>query len=177
MRARYTRSLGLPVLEEETGDVLGVLSGMVLQPDTGVVEGFFVRMHGWSANQQFLIAHDILHWGTRITVRSSDVLSTVDDLVRVQSILAQKRPILGQTIVTESGRTLGRCADVQFATGSFCLEWLFPRRWFRWGVPIPASQILEVKPDAIVVKDPAATEEEREGGDEVTLIPPVPEAA
>ncbi len=171
MRARYTRSLGLPVLDEETGDVLGVLSGMVLQPDTGVVEGFFVRMHGWSANEQFLIAHDILHWGTRITIRHRNVLSSVDDLVRVQTLLTENRPVLGQTIVTENGRALGRCVDVQFSTESFRLEWLFPRRWFRWGVAIPASQILEVKPEAIVVKDLAIPDEQKDGGDEVALIP------
>ncbi len=174
MRARYTRSLGLSVLDEETGDVLGAISGMVLHPDTGAVEGFFVRMEGfWSREERFLASPDILHWGVRITVRHRDVLSPVDELVRVQTILATQRPVLGQTIVTESGRTLGRCADVQFTTDAFRLEWLFPRRFFRWGIPIPVSQILEVKSEAIVVRDPPVMEVE----EEVALIPPVPEAA
>lgn len=175
MRARYTQSIGLSVFDEETSDVLGVLSGMVLNPDTGAAEGFFVRVGGfWSQVERlFLCCHDILHWGVRITVRHRDVLSTVDELVRVQEILTERRPILGQAIVTESGCVLGRCADVQFMTESFRLEWIFPRRFLRWGVPISASNILEVKTEAVIVRDPAVAEAEGEA----VLIPPVPEAA
>lgn len=175
MRARYTRSLGLTVIGEETGDVLGALNGMILNPDTGVVEGFFVRTAEFWAQEKrlFLCRSDILRWGARIAVRGRDALASVDDLVRISEILEGKRQILGQKIVTESGFALGRCADVQFNTASFRLEWLFPRRFFRWGVPIPASQILEVRPEAVVVKDPPAAETEVDA----ELIPTLPEAA
>lgn len=175
MRARYTRSLGLTVIGEETGDVLGALNGMILNPDTGVVEGFFVRTAGFWAQEKrlFLCRSDILRWGARIAVRGRDALVPVDDLVRVNEILGGRRPVLGQKIVTESGLAFGRCADVQFNTASFRLEWMFPRRFFRWGIPIPASQILEVRPEAVIVKDPPAAEAEEDVG----LIPPLPEAA
>ena len=180
MRTRYTRSLGLPVLDEETGDVLGIVSGMVVHPDTGAVEGFFVRPEEfWSQDELFLTSLEILHWGVRITVRSRDVLAAPDELVRMQTILASGRPVLGQTIVTENGRRLGRCADVQFNTESFRLEWLFPRRFFRWGIPIPASSIVEVQQDAIIVRDPPVTQAEEavSGAVREPLLPPVPEAA
>jgi hypothetical protein len=68
-------------------------------------------------------------------------------------MVASGRTILGQPIVTEGGSRLGRCCDVQFDTHFFQLEWLFPCRMLRWGVPIPARQILEVTPVAVVVRD------------------------
>ena len=174
MRVRFTRCPGLPVVDDDTGEPLGAISGILLHPDTGVVEGFFVRTPGlFRGPDRFLGSVDILHWGTRITVRHVDVLTGPEERVRLQPILESGRPVLGQPIITESGTVLGRCADVQFDTEHYRLEWLFPRRFLHWGVPVPASQIVEVRREAIVVKDPPAAE--REG--EVNLVPPVPEVA
>lgn len=163
----------MPVLDSETGELLGTVANILIHPDTGKVEGFFVRIPGLFAEQLFLGSDDIRHWGTRITVRGHDALSPVDDRVRLQPLLDGHRPVLGQKILTESGASIGRCRDVQFSTVDFRLEWLFPRKFFRWSLPVPVSQILEVKPEAIVIKDPAVTE----GEPEVRLVPPMPEAA
>ena len=174
MRMRFTRCLGLSVFDDDTGDTMGALRGILLHPDTGAVEGFFVRGLGmFPGADRFLGSLDILHWGTRITVRSADVLTPIEERVRLLPLLESGRPILGQSIVTRGGTALGRCADVQFETEHYRLEWIFPRRFFRWGIPIPASQILEVKRDAVIVRDPPAAEVE----EDVALVPPMPEAA
>lgn len=178
MRARYTRSIGLPVHDEETGEILGGISGILLNPDTGVVEGFFVRTPGFlSHTDLFLPGLSILHWGIRVTVRDHHALSPVEDLIRLAPLLAEQRTILGQRIVTEGGRGLGRCTDIQFSTKDFRLEWLFPRRLLRAGPPIPASQILEVRPDAIVLRESAVPEKVESPADPISIIPAVPEAA
>lgn len=176
MRARFSRSVGLPVIEEDTGELIGTISGMLLHPDTGVVEGFFVHAQiPFSPVHPFLLCNDILHWGTRISIRHRDVLASVEDVIRLRELLEKPRPILGQIMVTEGGTTLGRCRDVQFSTKDFRLEWLFPKKFFRWGIPVPASQIIEVKRDAIIIKETAIPDTEEK--EEVGLIPPMPEAA
>ena len=176
---RFTASLGLPVLEQETAEVLGRISGMLLHPDTGRVEGFFVRTEGFFSHEDlFLSPLDIVHWGMRIIVRNRDALSPPEERVRLQPLLDGKRPVLGQPIVTQRGRPLGRCSDVQFSTRDYVLQWLFPRRFFRWGLPIPASQILEVRLDAIVVREPSVGVQEKEAQqEEIAILPPMPEAA
>ncbi len=146
----------MTVYNEDTAETLGALSGILLHPDTGKVEGFFVRMSGFLVSQTlFLSSMDIIRWGTKVYVRHADALSDLGDLVRLQSLVEEQRPVLGQSIRTESGRTLGRCADVQFDTHSFVIEWIFPKSLWRWGTALPVSQILEVRKDGIVVKDPA----------------------
>ncbi len=178
MQLRWTLSVGLPVTDEEATDALGKLSGIVLQPDTGKIEGFFVQGGGlWPGQQLFLSSLDILRWGTHVSVRSADVLGPSEDRIRVQSLLAQARPILGQPIMTENGRVLGRCADVQFDTEHFDVQWLFPRRWLRWGVALPVSQIIEVRKDAVIVRNTAAPEKESKTEDTLPLLPRLPEAA
>ena len=177
MRARYTRSVGLPVLNEETGEIVGTVSGMLADPDTGVIEGFFVRIPGaFSSQQLFLSRVDILHWGTRIAVRSADVLTPAEDVVRLRRLLSHERPILGQPMITESGERLGTCKDIQFSTTDFRFEWLFPKKLFRWSIPVSASQILEVRHDAIVIRDTTNPSAEKPS-DTLGLIPPMPEAA
>ena len=155
---------------------MGTLSGIVLHPDTGVVEGFFVCTPGlFERGNLFLQSVNILHWGLRVTIRHADVLSSVDDLVRLRTLIDEHRPILGQRMITESGRTLGRCSDVQFTTNDFRLEWLFPRRFLRTGIPVPASQILEVTPEAIILRDTLLPSKEAQ--EAVPLLPQMPEAA
>jgi uncharacterized protein YrrD len=63
--------------------------------------------------------------------------------------------VLGQKIMTESGRAVGMCKDVQFETKTFRLEWIFPRTWFHWKEAVPRTAILRVQREAIVIRDPA----------------------
>lgn len=144
----------MPVLDEG-GDALGTLSAPLIHPDTGSIEGFFVRLPGMFAGADpFVSTHDILHWGTYVRVNDGDALGPIEDRLRLASLAQEGRTILGQRIMTESGRSCGTCADVQFDTRHFQLEWIFPRRWWRWGIALPASDIVEVRPSAVVVREP-----------------------
>lgn len=140
----------MQVIADHSGDSVGRVTGIFLHPDTGKVEGLFV----WApAGEQFLGVLDIAHWGRSIVVRDEDVLAPLHDRVRLAALWDEGRTVLGQRILTESGRVLGRCADVQFETDTFRVEWLFPKRWWRWKRPIPVGLVLEVRPDAVVVRE------------------------
>jgi sporulation protein YlmC with PRC-barrel domain len=183
MHLRFSISVGTPVVEEETGQILGSVAGILLQPDTGKIEGFFISIPGLlSSRSLFLSGMDILRWGSRIYVRDADVLSPVEEHIRLQGLLAEGRPMLGQGIVTESGKRLGSCADVQFDSARLVLEWLFPRKLLRWGTPIPVSQVIEVRKDVILVRDPVTPVQaaEPKAGIAAAVLPVIdalPEAA
>jgi sporulation protein YlmC with PRC-barrel domain len=158
MHTRLSTALGMPVVDDGE-DLLGSLAGILLHPDTAAVEGFFVRRTGFFESETlFLSTSGIEHWGSRIRVRSADALSPLDELVRVSRLQEEGRPILNQAIVTDTGRKLGRCADIQFDTRTLRLEWLFPRRFLRWGVPVPVSAILQVTPENVLVRGDAKAE-------------------
>ena len=158
-------------------EMLGALSGILIDPDTGRIEGFFVHEKALlSSGDSFLSTVDILHWGARIVVRSRDVLAPVEERIRLRPLLASPRPLLGQRIVTEGGQFLGRCGDVQFSTKDFRIEWLFPRRWWRFGIPIPVSQIIDVRREAVVVRD-LVVPTEGEDHESVPILNPLPDAA
>jgi uncharacterized protein YrrD len=154
MHVRFSTVIGLPVVEESGEEELASVSGILIHPDMGKVEGFFVRAPGFfQSKEHFVSVMDIIHWGNRVRVRGPEALSSLEDLVRLQALSQEGRTVLGQKIITEDGTPLGICKDVQFDTVSFYMEWLFPKRMMTWGRAIPVTSIVEVKPDAIVVRD------------------------
>lgn len=159
MHIRFSHLIGFPVTEEGSDHDLGSISGILIVPDTGKIEGFFVHTHGFlGAESLYVSALDIIRWGTRVYIRSQDCLAPAEDRIRLQDLLRDPRTILRQKIQTESGTLVGKCADVQFNTESMHIEWLFPKRWFRIGMALPVSDILEVRPEAVIVSDPIKKE-------------------
>lgn len=159
MHVRFSTCLGTPIVEEDTDEALGQVSGILVHPDTGKVEGFFVSQGGWfnAGSELFLASSDIAHWGLHIRVRDADYLSPLEERIRLVSILEDGRQVVGQRMVTEAGKALGVCKDVQFETKTFLIEWFFPKRLWNWQPAVPFSAIVEVRPDAIVVRDPTVS--------------------
>lgn len=152
MHTRLSTAIGLPVVDDAE-EQIGALSGIFIHPDTMAIEGFFVTISGFfSSETLFLPSSGIEHWGSRIRIRHRDMLSDLDEFVRLSALYAEGRCVLGQQISTDSGRWLGRCKDVQFDTRVLRLEWLFPRLFLRWGIPLPVRAVLRVTPDAVVVR-------------------------
>ncbi len=157
MHVRFTTVIGMPVTDDQSDEDIGIITNVLIQPDTAKIEGFFVMIPAFlSAQTLFLPAVDIVHFGSRIRIRHTDALAPLSDMVRLQSLLEDGRRVLGQRMETESGVVLGTCRDVQFETLSFQIEWLFPRRWFQWKRGVPRSGILEVRQESILVRDPGA---------------------
>ena len=161
MHIRFSNAKGLPVLDDTSDEHIANISSILLEPDKGTVEGFFVSIPCFlSSDVLFLSTFDIIHWGAHVRVSHADVLSPLEERVRLWELAEQGRTILGQKIVSEAGKIIGTCRDVQFNTKTFTLEWIFPRRLLHWGIPIPASAIIEVKPEAVIVRERSAMSEE-----------------
>ncbi len=142
--------MGMAIVEDGSGDLLATVRGIFLHPDRGTVEGFFVQT---SHGEKFIAVSDITHWGRTIVVRDAESLSHLEERVRLSALREEGRPVIGQKIMTEDGQTVGTCADVQFETETFRLEWIFPRRWFRWKTPLPVACIIDVRPEAVIVRN------------------------
>ena len=184
MHVRFSPCLGMSVIEDLTEDVLGTIGGALINPDTGLMEGFTVLPSGLFFHKKplFLSRFDIVHWGRAVRIRDHRSLTEADDMIRLQSLLTDPRTMLGQRMKTESGMTIGTCRDVQFNTKTFAVEWLFPRRFFQWGLPVPVSEISEIRPDAIIIRDPGRPKAVKQAAEPTILEtieklaePPIPQ--
>ena len=163
MHIRLSMAIGLSIVDDHTDEELGNLSTILVHPETGMVEGILVRIpHLFRSEEFFVSAIDVVHWGAHIRVSGADALSPLEERVRLQAFVDEGRTLLDQKILTEGGAVLGTCKDVQFNTKTFQLEWLFPRKFLRWALAVPASSIIEVKPEGVIVREtalPISTEE------------------
>lgn len=174
MHVRFSTVIGLPVIDDSAEEEIASLSGILLNPDIGKVEGFFVHINGFFHSQElFLPVMDIVHWGNRVRVREAASLSPLEEFVRLNTLYTEGRSVIGQRIVTEAEVPLGMCRDVQFDTVTFYLEWIFPRRWWRWATPLPSSSIVLVRPDAVVVRDAVTLPEVVTGPSVLTTLDPL----
>lgn len=150
------------MVDQSTGERLAVISDLLINPDNGSIEGFFVVPIGGlrsATDDLFLSTMDILRWGKSVTISALHAIAPASEMIRLERLLNDPRTVLGQKILSERGRRIGRCQDVQFNTKTWKIEWLFPRRWWSWGVAYPVSDVLEVRPDAIIVKDEVSIKE------------------
>jgi sporulation protein YlmC with PRC-barrel domain len=150
MHVRLSMCIGMPVVDDRSDEALATVTGVFLHPDLGKVEGLFVMT---ARGEEFLATSDIAHWGRSVVVRDPDAIAPLEELVRLSALWDEARPVVGQRIVTETERFLGRCKDVQFETDTFRMEWLFPRKMLRWQRPVPVTAVVEVTADMVKVRD------------------------
>ncbi len=159
MHVRWSQVRGMPVLDDETQEIVGFLTDPLINPDTGRILGFFVASPRGSA---FLSVPDICSWGTKVHVRCAEKLSPPEELIRMRSHFDDPRSFLGQPLrVRGSNRTLGKCGDLQFDTRHFAVEWLFPRGLLFYRQPVAAADIVEVTEEAIWIEDPLKAVKEK----------------
>ncbi len=164
MHIRFSIALGTPVLDDDSSRIIAKLSGIQIHPDTAKIVGFFVTVPGMFASApMFLSSNDIVAWGTVVHVRHQDAIMPADELIRLESLLADGRTTIGQKIVTETGKKyMGMCKDVQFDTRHLNVEWMFPCKYrFLAQSPIPVSEVVEVTKHAIVIKEPLRPKTEK----------------
>ncbi len=156
MHVRVSTALGTPVIADQEELLVGSLSYPLIHADSGKIEGFYLQSGSWfMPDNLFVASASITAWGTAVHVRSTEYISPPEDILRIASALDDPRKFLGQRIIVQTtGRYLGRLYDIQFDTKTCMTEWLFPKRFLTLRSPIPASDILEVTPSAIIVRDP-----------------------
>lgn len=154
MHILRSTALGTEIIDNMDHEILGYLRDILIDADRAKIVALIIRTYG-SPRPYGLLTQDVVSWGNRIHVRAPEVLGELTDFIRLNSYLEQNnRRVIGQRIDTQSGQNLGRCVDVQFRTDTFDLEWIFPRRYFFFGgLALPTSEILEITPLAIIVKN------------------------
>lgn len=159
MHLLRSHAIGTEVIDDTDHQIQGRVADFLMDPDRGVIVAVLVA-RPFSPHPIALLSQDIVAWGNRIHIRDAEVMGPLDEVVRLQSLIADRRTIVGQRIRTKSGIVLGKCVDIQFRTDTFDIEWVFPRRFLRRELALPASDILEVTEEAVIVKDQGPRGEE-----------------
>ncbi len=160
MHLLRSQAIGTEVIDNIDHHIQGKVADLLIDADRAKVIALLVHRFG-AFEFLALQTQDIETWGNRIHIRDAEVIGELSDFVRLESLLQDPRTFIGQRIRTERGQNIGRCIDVQLRTDTFDLEWIFPSKFYFWkGIALPVSEIIEVKPEAIIIKNQGPRKEE-----------------
>lgn len=133
--------------------VVGILTGMLCDPETGTISVFKVApgKHGVSPS-------DVIGWdAAHLVVKSEDAVGPLEEFVRAIEH-GPRGNLINKTVRTKSGVDLGKVID--FAIDPRSLRWskldvaktgfIFIKKRYL----IPRHRVLEVRAHEILVKDP-----------------------
>lgn len=157
MIIHFSDCVGVPLVHFETGDLLGLIKDVIVRPQDGRIEAFWVKSlaHPWQ--NRILQTQDILEWKKNAYVRNPDAISLPSEIIRIVEILQKKTEVIDNRVFDEENRYLGKVYDFDFNTEEFILRNIYVGKRFLWKFCQPriigSVNIIEIFPDYIRVRD------------------------
>jgi uncharacterized protein YrrD len=152
MLLQASQIIGLPIGSTDTQERVGTISDIVVDPDSGQLLGFVVKT-GFLSGTKVLSFHDVTGLDhAAVLVRNADVVLPPQEVAPIKSTLAEKRPLLGQRVVTEGGTRLGKVVDMVINAESAMATKLYVSHLLEERI-VPLDKVIKVTKDRIVVKD------------------------
>lgn len=159
MHLLRSTAIGTEVIDNIDHHVQGKVADLLIDPDRGKIVAVLVESPA-SAELLAIQTQDIATWGNRIHIRDPEVMGELKDIMRLETFMSDPRTVIGQKVRTQGGMSFGKCFNVQFRTDTFDVEWIFPKKFlFIKGPALPTSDIVEITPQAIIIKDQGLKEE------------------
>ncbi len=166
MVTSLTNIIGAKVVRQEDGQVLAVVFGLIIHPDTGKVEALKVKALDPRIRNAVVLAGDILEFKTKVYVNNENDVAEEEDIIRITDIISRNTPFFGNKVKNEAGEYIGKVYDLEFDTKSFYLKQIYTEKSFlifKYNPRIFSyDSIIKAEPDYILVKDTQEVEEKAE---------------
>jgi len=154
----YKSIIGTPILDFDDGNILATVRDIVIDPDTGKIEAFWVKPLTVPIFDAVIQSQDIVEWKKNIYVKDDSVISDPADIIKISNILMKNTFVIGNRVQSEEGKLLGKVYNFDFDSNSFYLKQIhvehsilglikYERRIFSF------DSIVEILPEIIIVKD------------------------
>lgn len=160
MIRRYTSIIGMPLLDFDEGQTLALLRDIIVNPNNGKIEAFWVKPVGNMFANLIVQTQDIMEWKKKIYIRNEGMMANPEDVLRVVEVLEQKTPIVDQVVMGQSGQSYGVVSDLEFDDSTYGLRQIYVQKRFLSlfayaQVQFSFKKILEITSEKIVVDDDA----------------------
>lgn len=165
MLVQSQRLVGARILSLHTGQPIGQLGELIINPNTFEVAGFYCEGK-WAAQHKepmVLLAPDIREVaGAGVLIDSHDSISPLDDLIRIKDISAINYKLIDKPVYTESKKRLGKIMDYVINTEGFGIQKIYVKQSLfksmsMHSLVIDRQQIIEITDKRVVVSDATVT--------------------
>lgn len=149
----------VPVLSLRTSSPIATATKIIINPNNLKIEGWFVADR-FDNKELVLVAgevRDIIDRG--IVVNDHEVLSPLDDLVRLKETIEIDFELLGKAVTTESGKRLGKVTDFAVESEALIVKKIYVgqsllKNFSGGTLSIDRTQIIEITDKRIIVEEP-----------------------
>lgn len=155
----------LPVVSLESGQTLGFISNIIIDPDSGKVLGLLSSSNFFWKDKKAVAVSDIHEFTPEmVLVRDDKSQLELEELVRIKKVVEQKIFILGSKVITESGKKLGKSTDFVINANlgilaKIYIENLWGQGYISGTLVISANKIISIEHKRIIVANNALKEE------------------
>ena len=171
MIRNYSQIIGTPILSHEDGRAIALLQDVIINPDNGKLEGFWVKPITLHIGNAIIQNNSILEWKKNIYIKDEREISEPEEIIKISEILEMNTLIIGNSVKNEAGEVFGNVFDIDFDTSKLYLRNLYVQKsflGFKYGQRIfNYDTIAQVLPEYILVKD---IEEKKEKAEDMTLM-------
>lgn len=154
----FSQIIGTPILSHEDGDLLALVKDIIINPDTGKIEAFWVKSLTLPIENAVIKSDSIIEWKKNIYIHNEREIADASDIIRLSEVLSRNTFFIDNRAQNEDGGNLGDVYDLDFDSvklylrniytqKSFFLFWKYEKRVFSW------NDIVRVMPEYILVKD------------------------
>lgn len=167
----YSQIIGTPILSHENGRTIALLQDVIINPDNGKLEGFWVKPITLPIGNAIIQNNSILEWKKNIYINDEREIAEPEDIINISEILEMNTLVIGNAVKNEAGEVFGSVFDIDFDTSKLYLRNLYVQKSF-FGFKhsqriFNYDTIVQVLPEYILVKD---IEEKKEKAEDLTLI-------
>ncbi len=156
---------GEKVLHFETGEILALLNWPIIDPDTGIIEAFWVKPLTLTARNAILLTSNILAFKKNVYIKSDKMICDPTEVLRIAAILDEGREFLYASVQNEKQKDYGRVYNLSFSTETYVIRQIYSKKSFLGIFPyaqriFPYERILKVLPRVIIIDDNNTKKEE-----------------
>jgi len=151
--------MGARLVDLDQGQTLGEVVNWVINPDEKKISALIVKPAGLFAKTLAIIPIDIIEYGPKIVVvRNQNALVPPAEVVHLPKLMRRAHRVIGNPVVTSSGKQLGNVEDILFETCDATLQKIYVRPGIlglfnQPDLIIGADKIVAIENKRIVVTD------------------------
>ena len=153
----YRQIIGTPIVRQEDGAILALIQDIIIHPDTGKIEAFWVKALALPMPNAILQTESILEWKKNIYIKDEREIADPSDIIKISETLSRNTLFIGNLARNEAGEIFGGVYDLDFDVNKLFLKNLYVQKsflGFKYNQRMfHYDNIIKVLPEYILVKD------------------------
>lgn len=165
MIKEYISIIGTPIHKYDDGNLLAVVKDVIIDSDTGRIEGLWVKPLTVPLNNAVIQVSDIIEWKNKIYIKDDSVIADTEDIIRITDILTRDILIIGNRVENQYGEYLGDVYNLVFDSEKLRIMQIYTQKKALGLISYQKrifdyNTIIEIKQSVLLVEDRVVKKEE-----------------